>query len=106
MNNQIQLNNINLIAFREDVLDCFYCIVKTIEEEHIETTIDYHSIVNTLLKDFKLYTIITFINELSNDTIFKTHSRSYKIALDYCEEIYSRLEDLDTDKMKYKKKID
>jgi hypothetical protein len=106
MNNQIELNNYNLIIFREDVLDCFYSIVKTIEEEHIETNIDYHSILKSLLKDFKLYNIIIFINELTNDIEFKKYNNSYKISLDYCEEIYSRIENLDTDKIKYKKKID
>jgi hypothetical protein len=92
----------NFMAFREDVLDCFHSILKSIEEENIQTNVDYNNLMKSLKNDFKFYTIMMFINELTNDKEFKKHYTSYKIALNYCDEIMEK--NIIKNKLNYYKK--
>jgi hypothetical protein len=101
---QLLINKNEFISLREDIFDRFYSIVKSIEEENIKTNIEYQKYLKLLLQDFKLYTIMLFINELTNDIEFKKYYNSYKIALNYCEEIYNRIKDFEQNLIK--KKID
>ena len=83
----IEYNKLQFMIFREDVLDCIYSIVKSIEEDNIQTNINYKEYLTNLYKDFKLYMIIKFINDIANDNEFKTHKKTYQIALNYCNDI-------------------
>ncbi len=95
----------NVLAFREDVLDIFHSIIKTIDEENIQTNVNYKNIMKSLLEDFKLYTIMMFINELTNDKEYKKHYNSYKIALNFCDELMEK-EIIKNKINNYKKKMD
>jgi hypothetical protein len=101
---QLLINTTEIISLREDIFDRFHSIVKSIEDDNIKTNIDYQKYFKLLLEDFKLYTIMLFINELTNDSEFRKHYNSYKIALNYCEEIYNRIKDFE--KNIINKKID
>ena len=100
----INSNTTEFISFREDIFDRIFSIIKSIEEEKIKTDIDYRNYLKLLLKDFKLYTIMLFINELTNDLEFKKYYNSYKIALNYCDEIYNKVKEFE--KNYIKKKLD
>jgi hypothetical protein len=80
-------SNIQLIIFREDVFDRFDSIIKSINEEKIKTDFKYNEILKDLYKDFKLINIIRLINTIACDNEFKKSHNSYKIALNYCNEI-------------------
>ena len=82
-----KFNKIQFAIFREYVLDCFHCIIKSIEDENIQTSFNYNELLDDLLLDFKLYNIIKFIHELSKDDEFKKYKEAYKSALNYCSDI-------------------
>ncbi len=90
MDYQINLDKNTVVAFREDVLDCFYSIIKSIKDENINTNVNYNNIMKALLTNFNINTIMLFIHEISNDNEFKKHNNSYKIALNYCDEIMEK----------------
>jgi hypothetical protein len=102
MDYEITLDKNTFMAFREDVLDCFHSIIKSIEDDKIQTNVNYNNIMNLLINDFKLYTIMIFINELTNDKEFKKHYNSYKVALDFCDEIMEK--NIIKNKLNYYKK--
>jgi hypothetical protein len=83
----IDINKLQSSIFREDVLDSFLSIVKSIEEDKIKTSINYRDLLNIIYHDFKLYNIIHFINEVANDEQFKKHKNAYTSALTFCDEI-------------------
>lgn len=106
---QIQkFSKIQFIAFREDVFDRFNSIIKSINDDNINTQFDYNDNIKELHKDFKLYTIIKFINNLANDNEFKKHHHNYKIALTYCDEIMENniIKNIFTQKKISKEKIE
>jgi hypothetical protein len=94
-----KFSKIKFAIFREDVLDCFHSIIKSIEDENIQTNFNYNELMDDLLNDFKLYNIVKFINELSKDNEFKKHKNAYKIALTYCNEIMEN--DIINDSLNY-----
>jgi hypothetical protein len=96
-------NNIQLITFREDVFDRFNSIIKSINDDKIKTDFNYNDILKDLYKDFKLINIIRLINTIACDNEFKKSHQSYKIALNYCNEI---MENNIIKNSLYKKKID
>uniref|UniRef100_A0A6C0HV34 Uncharacterized protein n=1 Tax=viral metagenome TaxID=1070528 RepID=A0A6C0HV34_9ZZZZ len=102
MDYEITLDKNTFMAFREDVLDCFHSIIKSIEDDKIQTNVKYNNIMNSLINDFKLYKIMIFINELTNDKEFKKHYNSYKVALDFCDEIMEK--NIIKNKLNYYKK--
>ena len=83
----IDINKLQSSIFREDVLDSFLSIVKSIEEDKIKTNINYRDLLNIIYHNFKLYNIIHFINEVANDEQFKKHKIAYTSALTFCDEI-------------------
>jgi hypothetical protein len=83
----IDISKLQLSIFREDVLDCFLSIVKSIKEDNIKTNINYRDLLTVIYNDFTLNNIITFINEVANDNKFKQHKIAYKSALTFCDEI-------------------
>jgi hypothetical protein len=80
-------NNIQFIAFREDVFDRFNSIIKFINDDRINTDFNYNDILKDLYKDFKLINIIRLINTIKYDNEFKKSHICYKLALNYCDEI-------------------
>ncbi len=82
-----KFSKIQFTMFREDVLDCFHSIIKSIEDDKIQTKYNYNEIMHELLNDFKLINIIKFINDLSSDDEFRKHKKTYNVALTYCNEI-------------------
>ena len=56
-------------------------------DEKINTDFNYNEILKSLYKDFKLINIIRLINTITYDKEFKKSHNSYKIALNYCNEI-------------------
>jgi hypothetical protein len=83
----IDISKIQFSIFREDVLDSFISIVKSIKEDNIKTNINYNDLLTIIHNNFTINNIITFINEVANDTQFKQHKISYKSALTFCDEI-------------------
>ncbi len=100
---QLIMNTDEYLSLREDIFDRFHSIVKSIEADNIKTHKNYQKYLELLLEDFKLYTIMLFINELSNDIEFKKHYNSYKTALNYCDEIYNRVKEYEKIIIKKKK---
>jgi len=90
MNYEINLDKNNFMAFREDVLDCFHSITKSIKDENINTSINYDNLMKTLKNDFNMSNIMVFISEITNDSEFKKYYNSYKTALNYCDEIMEK----------------
>lgn len=84
------LDKNTFMAFREDVLDCFHSIIKSIKDENINTSINYDYLMNTLKNDFNMFNIMIFINEITYDNEFKKYYNSYKTALNYCDEIMEK----------------
>ena len=97
-------NTTEFISFKEEMFDRMFSIIKSIEEDKIKTDINYRKFLESLLNDFKLYTIMHFINELTNDLEFKKYYNSYKIALNYCDEIYNKVKEFQNNNIK--KKLD
>jgi hypothetical protein len=74
-------------AFKADIFDYFNCIVKHIDNEKIQTLVDYKKTLNKLNKDFKLVTIVEFINDLINDINICKNKNIYKLVIEYSNEI-------------------
>jgi Na+/serine symporter len=74
-------------AFKADIFDYFNCIIKTIEDEKIQTLVDYKQLLNKLNKDFKLVTIVEFINSLINEANIRKNENIYKLVIEYSNEI-------------------
>jgi hypothetical protein len=72
--------------FREEVLDRFYCICSLIKKNKC-SNIDYNYIFTTVCKDCSFDNIMKFINILKNDKILCQHHDTFKIVIQYCDEI-------------------
>jgi hypothetical protein len=95
--------------FREDVVDRFICIVKMINDNNIQTQINYNKLLENLIADFKLNKILIIINLLAHDKFIKDNLESYNITMIYCNEIINNeiiKNIMPFDKHKTKEKID
>jgi hypothetical protein len=73
--------------FREDVIDRFSCIYKSITREEIPISFNYIKLLNNIIIDFRLNNIIIMIQSLLNDKAISDNIEIYKTTIKYCNEI-------------------